>query len=175
MVRSGALLLAMAGLLCSGEGVGEKESGGQRVYLRTTVAAILAKAKRMDGKRVELRGDYVTGFEISLLTDGSRCGELGKRVCGAWIESRNCVATVKESRTMKCYEAIREFRGTARENKGSFLEFKGMLVRGIARTINRDIRAQGHYRTTVQAGFGHLGAGAIQVDVEEMEFPQSGL
>jgi hypothetical protein len=91
-LRSGSTLIVYALITAT------IDSGAERAFQRTTLAAILKTPERFDGTTVELHGRLVLGFERSSFTDLPRSPCSGP--CALWVSfarCKPCIDSVKQA------------------------------------------------------------------------------
>lgn len=156
-------------------GLGAWEQTPKPQYSRTTVGAIIKSPKRMDGRRVEVRGNVTIGFETSVLVDPSACGSASRRPCAIWLKFDNCSVQGDAQQDRQCSSLI-ERLGTG-QHRGPLerrpLVIENVVLRGRLSTVRRDVTYAKSVPSSVRVGFGHLGAYPAQLQVEQMELPRT--
>jgi len=135
-------------------------------YQRTTVQAILKHPKVMDGKRVEIRGTVMFGFEMSAFRDEQPCEKGRSGRCAIWVKMEHCSVRSASNLAKDCNDLIGEFSQGLPEPTP--LTMKHVTLRGTVFTIRRDIRYTRSAPGSARIGFGHLGAYPAQIQADEM-------
>jgi len=144
-------------------------------YSKTTVEQIIKMGKRIDGKRVEVRGTILAGNETDIFRDESTCKGLKVAGCTVWLKYQNCAVVRDPTPTKDCGEdLVRLYQQHGDSTQPSVLKISHVVVRGIASTFRKDVKYDKSVPQSARlGGFGHLGAYPAQITVEELAFPES--
>jgi hypothetical protein len=139
------------------------------MYLKTTVAEILAQPRKFDRKQVELRGKLVLTRENSAFSDGSTCARA--KNCALWAEFADCVFLRDGSAPIDCREYLEELvRRKGGASNPQPIEINGVTARGFVATSSKEVKYASSVPKRDRVGrFGHLGAYGGQINVQQLD------
>jgi len=142
--------------------------GADRQFPRIEIGTLVRKAEKMDGRRAELAGVLVLGFETSFLRPANGCGSVTPN-CSIWVRFGDCVISKGKYATEPCTRAVAELAQMHQHSDRSEKATLKVVLRGVLHTVRKDVTYDSSVPRSVRVGFGHLGAYPAEIVASEME------
>jgi hypothetical protein len=144
------------------------------VSKKQTVGSIVKAGRRPDGKRVEVQGQIMWGFETFIFKDASTCPK--GFVCAMWVEiDPKCAVKGGSEVGLQCGTLLKRSARQLRDGDmfTALYGVNNLIVRGIVSTVRRDVPYSPSLPKHTRVGFGNLSAFPAEIRVEEIEVERS--